>query len=325
MSTPTKTLLITGATGRQGSGVIAALLSSPQSQSYTILAVTRDPSSPAAQALTVLSPGRRVRLLKGDLDDIPALFASAASASPTSSIWGVYSVQASAGRAVTESSETRQGTALVDAALAHGVSVFVYSSVDRGGDDASWENQTPVGHFRTKYQVEHHLRRQAAAAVEKTGTTMRWTILRPVAFMDNLAPTLQTRVFLAALRNHVPPTKKMQWVASSDVGHYAAMAFASPGEWHGRAVGIAGDELTMEELSRVFERAVGRPERGTYWVLGSVLTAVVREMGLMIGWFASDGYKADVAARRAEYPGLMDLEGYLRGNGEWQAVAVGPR
>ncbi|OIW25954.1 NAD(P)-binding protein [Coniochaeta ligniaria NRRL 30616] len=312
-TTPTtqKTILVTGATGRQGSGVITALLSSQTP--YTILALTRNPSSPAAQHLATLSPS--LHLIQGNLSDIPALFAAATAAS--SPIWGVYSVQVSMGPGVTEESEVAQGTGLIDAAVAHGVRYFVYSSVDRGGDDASWETQTPIPHFRSKHRIEHHLR--AATQPDTKGAGMAWTVLRPVAFMDNLKPGFETSVFLAALRKQLPRNKKVQWVASADIGRFAAMAFDQPEEWQGRAVGLAGDELTMEELSAVFERATGRPARVAYEVFGSLLTTLVRELGLMIGWFASDGYGADVQARRGEYPALMDLEAYLRGNKEWQA------
>ncbi|KAH8906197.1 NmrA family protein-like protein [Coniochaeta sp. PMI_546] len=317
---PPKTILVIGATGRQGSGVITALLASPTP--YTILALTRTPTSEAAQRLALLSP--TIHLVQGDLNDIPSLWTAASLLSPTP-IWGVYSVQVSLGKNVTEASEVIQGTALIDTALSHGVRTFIYSSVDRGGDRASWANETPIPHFRSKYRIEHHLR-----SVTTTTTSvpppcphppMAWTILRPVAFMDNLQPGFETSIFLSALRNRLPASKKVQWVASSDVGRYAAMAFDRPDEWDGRAVGLAGDELTMDELSEVFERATGRPAPVANWVFGYVLTALVRELGLMIGWFARDGYGADVAARRGEYPALMDLETYLRGNKEWQAVA----
>jgi uncharacterized protein YbjT (DUF2867 family) len=340
MSSPAKkTILVTGATGRQGSGVITALLSSPQCESYIILAVTRSPASAAAQKLATLSSS--IHLVQGDLNDIPALFSSALSLSPTHKIWGVFSVQVSMGPGVTEASEIRQGSALIDASIEHGVRMFAYSSVERGGDAASWDNETPVSHFRSKHRVERHLRsatteqqqQQHSSSDSETmggvgkgkgkGRDMMWTVLRPVAFMDNLRPgTFETGVFLAALRNKMPPGKRLQWIASSDVGPYAALAFDRPEEWDGRAVGLAGDELTMDELGRVFEEAVGRPAPVAYWLFGSVLTALVREMGLMIGWFATDGYRADVKARRAEYPALMDLGAYLRGNTEWQAVAA---
>lgn len=328
--TPNKTILVTGATGWQGSGVVTALLASPQSTRYTILAATRDPTSAAAQHLARLSSS--IILVRGDLDNCASLFASAVAASPGGGdgggppVWGVYSVQVSRGRGVTEASETAQGRALVDAAVAHGVCMFVYGSVDRGGDDASWGAGTPVAHFRAKHAVELHLRAAGAAAATGgggDGASMMWAVLRPVAFMENLRPgSLETRVFLAALRNVVPRDKKLQWVAARDVGPFAALAFDSPEEWHGRAVGLAGDELTLDEMDAVFERAAGRPAPTAHWFFGSVLTALVREMALMIGWFASDGYRADVRARRAEYPPLMDLEAYLRENKEWQAVAA---
>jgi nucleoside-diphosphate-sugar epimerase len=66
---------------------------------------------------------------------------------------------------------------MVDGALAAGVKFFVYTSVERGGNDKSYDNPTNVPHFISKHNIEHHL-------VENAGDKMQWTILRPVAFMD---------------------------------------------------------------------------------------------------------------------------------------------
>lgn len=38
----------------------------------------------------------------------------------------------------------------------------------------------------------------------------------------------------------------------------AALAFANPDKWIGRATEIAGDELTMTEIAETFGRAIGR-------------------------------------------------------------------
>jgi hypothetical protein len=73
--------------------------------------------------------------------------------------------------------EEAQGRALVDEAVANGVEWFVYSSVDRGGDEKSWDNPTPIPHFISKHNIELYLR-------EKAGDKMMWSILRPTAFMD---------------------------------------------------------------------------------------------------------------------------------------------
>jgi uncharacterized protein YbjT (DUF2867 family) len=88
----------------------------------------------------------------------------------------------SQGKGASPKLEEAQGKALVDSAVANDLKYFVYSSVERGGDERSWENPTPVPHFASKHNVELHLREKAKA------TKMNWTILRPVAFMDVCSP-----------------------------------------------------------------------------------------------------------------------------------------
>ena len=94
-----KAILVTGATGKQGGALIAALLS--HNAPFTILAVTRNPESPSAQKLAAKSP--RIKLVKGNLDDLPALFGAAKAISPQ--IWGVFSVQTMMGDGATVETE----------------------------------------------------------------------------------------------------------------------------------------------------------------------------------------------------------------------------
>ncbi|KAI1799149.1 NAD(P)-binding protein [Daldinia bambusicola] len=300
----TKVLLITGATGKQGGAVINALLNQVTSK-FTILAITRDVNSISAKSLAQKSPS--IKLVQGNLDDVPSLFQEARKIHPQP-IWGVYSVQISMGKGVTLESEVRQGKSLIDESIKAGVKHFVYSSVERGGDEESWDNPTPIPHFQSKHRIERHLR--DATGPGKAGANMGWTILRPVAFMDNLAPGFPTKVFMAALHNHLG-NKRMQWIATSDIGAFAAKAFADPERWNRRAVGLAGDELSWEQLNASFAKATGFPVPVSYWFFGSALTYMVTEMGLMIGWFASDGYKADVTARRKDRPELLTMEEWL--------------
>lgn len=81
-------LLITGATGNQGSAVINALLA--QELDVEILAVTRNPHSSAARRLTQKSP--KIKLIQGDLDHPAQIFENAKKAA-TLPISGVFSVQ----------------------------------------------------------------------------------------------------------------------------------------------------------------------------------------------------------------------------------------
>ncbi|KAI1122542.1 hypothetical protein F5Y10DRAFT_281619 [Nemania abortiva] len=299
-----KVILVTGATGKQGSAVVDALLDQ-KGKDFTIFAVTRDITTSAAKKLA--SKSYLIKLIEGDLDEVPSLFEQAQKWAGAP-IWGVYSVQVSMGKGVTCEGEVRQGKALIDESIKAGVKHFVYSSVERGGDEAAWDNPTPIPHFQTKYDIEHHLR--DATTPGKAGENMGWTILRPVAFMDNLIPGFPTKVFITALQNWLG-NKPMQWVATRDIGVFAAKAFANPREWNHRAVGLAGDELNLNQMSQAFKSVTGEPAPVTYSVFGSALTFMVPELRTMIGWFSSDGYHADIKRRRVDHPQMLSFIEWL--------------
>lgn len=303
-----KALLVTGATGKQGGSVINAILNLPNASEYIILAVTRDANSGGAQKLAAKSPS--IKLVEGNLDDAATLFKNAEKA-VNQPIWGVYSVQISMGKGVTFEGEVKQGCDLVDESVKHGVEHFVYSSVERGGNEKSWENPTPIPHFQTKQLVEVHLRDHAGQ--------MGWTILRPVAFMDNLQPGFPTKVFMTAVHNTLGDSKPLQWVATSDIGVFAALAFTKPEEWNHKAIGLAGDELTVPGLNKAFENKTGHPLGTTYSFLGSALMWGVSEVGHMVGWFGSDGYKADIANLKKLHPELMDMETWIERESAFKA------
>ena len=309
MAASTKAILVTGATGKQGGSVLKQLASGPSSSQFTLLAVTRNADAASAKKITERHPG--VILVQGDLNDVPSLFQAAKTALKTAGkndkIWGVYSVQISQGHGATHDGEIKQGNDLIDESVKEGVKHFVYSSVDRGGNDKSFNVETPIPHFQTKYVIEKHLLERAG----KKGETMGWTILRPVAFMDNLAPGMPTKVFLAAMRDTMKD-KPNQWVSVEDIGTFAAKAFRDPSKWNARAEGLAGDELTFEELSGCFERVTGSPAPATYGFLGGFLMYMVTEVKLMVTWFATDGYGIDIQALRKEEPELCNFERWLR-------------
>ena len=108
-----KTVLITGATGRQGGAVIRHMLP----KGWRLRALTRQCSSYAAERLA----GQGVELVRGDLED-PASLECA-----TLGVYGVFSVQDF--WAVGAKREVQQGKNLAEAAKKAGVEYFVYSSV----------------------------------------------------------------------------------------------------------------------------------------------------------------------------------------------------
>jgi hypothetical protein len=111
--------------------------------------------------------------------------------------------------------------------------------------------------------------------------------------MDNLAPGFPTQVFMAALRDTLGD-KPLQWVATADIGVF-----------------LAGDELNPAQISEVFKEKTGSGLDGTFGFLGSFLKYMVTELGVMIGWFGEEGYKADIPALKKKHPGLMDMKTWI--------------
>jgi uncharacterized protein YbjT (DUF2867 family) len=81
-------ILVTGATGKQGGSVIQNLLK--RKSPFQILAVTRNTKSSSAQKLAQKSS--RITIIEGNLDD-PAVIFKKVKEQTSTPVWGVYSVQ----------------------------------------------------------------------------------------------------------------------------------------------------------------------------------------------------------------------------------------
>lgn len=201
-------------------------------------------------------------------------------------------------------SERRQGIALIDESIKQGVKFFVYSSVDRGGEKKSFNNPTPVPHFIYKHEIEQHLMKRSK------DTGMNWAILRPVAFFENLTPDYLGRAFTTAWQMTLKE-KPLQLVATSDIGFFAAEAFMRPEEFKGKALSLAGDELTFDQMAQVFERLTGRKVPMAFRLPVWAMMAAVKELGYMFKWFHDEGYGAEIAELRRINPDLKDFARWL--------------
>ncbi len=286
MPTTEKAVLVAGATGRQGGAVIRHLLP----KGWKVRALTRDPRSAAARALT----GRGVEVVQGDLED-PISIERA-----VRGVHGVYSVQDF--WAVGAKREVQQGKTLAEAARKAGVEHFVYSSV--GGA----ERNSGIDHWESKWAVEEHIRKLGLPA----------TILRPVAFMENYyVDQVEIGILKGTLRDPIRADKPYQTIATDDIGAFAALAFEIPNEFVGVALEIAGSELTNPQAAQVFSRVLGRPVAFRRLPLPIVRLVLGREFYQMFRWFNADGFRADIAGLRRQYPSvhLQTLEEWLRAEG----------
>ncbi len=272
-----RVILVTGATGHQGGAALRKL----RERGFPVRALTRNPDDEQARSLA----GHGTEVVRGDLDD-PASLARA-----LDGVYGVYSVQSStAGPEV----EIRQGMALVDAAQRARISHFVYSSV------GSADRRTGIPHFDSKYRIEEHIR----------GTGLRYTIFRPVFFMENWLGMRQW-IEQGQLALPLSPDTRLQMIAVDDIGAFVAMAFEKPGHWQGRAVDIAGDELSLTEIAERLGRVVGREVVYQQAPWEEWEESQGAEMTKMWRWFEDVGYNVDISALRQEYSALMGFDRWL--------------
>ncbi|KZM25035.1 uncharacterized protein EKO05_0003216 [Ascochyta rabiei] len=300
-----KALLITSATGKQGTATITALLKADAD--FEILALTRNAQSASAQKLQAKSS--KIKLITGHLDDVDDVFRKVKQATELP-IWGVFRVQVAIGGGATPQTEEKQGKALIDAAIKHGIKHFVYSSVDRGGSKSD-TNATTVPHFASKYRVEQYL-------FEKTRNgEMDWVILRPVAFYENLVPGFLGKVFATSWYS-ILKDKPLQLVATSDIGFFAAEAFTKPEEYKSQKLSLAGEELTYTQFKTIFAETTGQSLPTTFRFVAGAINMMVKDLGLMFKWFNDVGYGADISKVRQINPALKGFETWLKEDSQFK-------
>jgi uncharacterized protein YbjT (DUF2867 family) len=281
-----KTLLITGATGRQGGAAIRHLLP----KGWKLRALTRNSRSGAAQDLA----RQGIEVVEGDLEDAASLERAARA------VYGIYSVQDF--WSVGAKREVLQGKNLAEAAKRAGAEHFVYSSV--GGA----ERNSGIDHWDSKWEIEKHIRKLGLPA----------TVLRPVAFMENYyVDQVEIGILKGKLIDPVRADKPYQTIATDDVGGFVALAFERPKEFMGVELEIAGSELTNLQAAEVFSRVLGKPVRFKKLPMLAVRLFLGKEFYQMFRWFNEAGFKADIPELRRRYPDvrLQTLEEWLRNEG----------
>lgn len=281
------TVVVAGATGKQGGAVVKQLLA----RGHEVRAITRDVASAKAKALAATG----VSLVRASLEDTGALVKALDGATSLFAMTTPFEAGAQA--------ETRQGISSADAAKAAGVHL-VFTSV------ANADRKTGVPHFDSKYAVEEH--------IAKIG--VRASILAPAYFMENLyfgKEQLAKNIYAMAL----PSTTKLAQVAVEDIGAVAVRVLENPARFVDKRFDLAGDELSGNDVIAILSRITGRP-----FIYFQVPLDVIRQrMGddgaKMNEWFARVGYTVDRAALRREFPDVVfqDFESWARAQ-DWNAL-----
>ncbi|KAH7366767.1 hypothetical protein B0T11DRAFT_274057 [Plectosphaerella cucumerina] len=280
------TILVVGATGQQGGGVINALLSHGNTD-LVIRALTRNPSSAAAK--TVLARG--VQPVKGDLLDRPSLLAA------LTGVDQAYLVTDFRGPDDVEG-ELKQGRLFIDTAKEAGVSHIVFSSV--AGADIS----QPVEHFYTKFKLEEYLRASGHA----------WTVVRPVGFMEVIPPPGIGRAFFLGAMASLMGNTKQKYVACDDIGKTVAKALLHPAEFNHKTITIAGQVADVDELQAALEKGEGTAGWGRVWMpRWLVIRLTPYHYRQMFDWLYYENCQpGSVDETKSIVPDVMDIETWAR-------------
>jgi len=262
-----KTVVITGATGKQGGAVARSLAG----QGFQIKAMTRKPQGDAVRALVQLG----AEIVQGDLDDAESLKRVLEGA------WGAFAVQNTWEAGVEREEEQGKRFALI--AREKGVQHFVYSSV------GSAHRRTGIPHFENKWRVEETVRGLSFPS---------HVILRPVFFMENL--TSPWFLHGDKLITSLEADTMLQMIAVEDIGRFGAQAFTRAEELNGRDIDLAGDAATMPQAAAILSEAFGRRIEFVRIPIDEVRKNS-QDFALMLEWFDRVGYDADVPGLEREF------------------------
>lgn len=283
-----KTILVTGATGRQGGAVVQHLVRN----NFTVKAFSRTPDSISAQIL--ISKG--VEVVKGDMSNLQSLIAVMKGCDGVFSIQNYFECGAE--------KEVEFGKNLANAAKQSNISHFIYNSV------CNADSSTGVPHFETKNKIEQHIK----------SIGLPYTILRPVKFMENYyIPQVFKGILGGKLFDSIKPGKKHQIIALDDIGKYVADAFANPEKYLAKTIEIAGDELTNEEVAATMTEVLGIKVKFKRLPLFVVKMVMDKELYLMFRWFNEKGFTANITETKKLFSSVKvtTLKEFLL-NENWQ-------
>jgi uncharacterized protein YbjT (DUF2867 family) len=258
-----KIIVVLGATGAQGGGLVRAILADPAG-GFAARAITRDVNSDKARELARLG----AEVVAADVDDEKSLeraFHGAYGAFCVTFFWVHFSAE----------KEMAEVAAIARAAKAASLKHVVWSTLE---DTRKWvplgDNRMPTLHG--KYKVPH-FDGKGASNQYFIDAGVPTTFLLTSFYWDNfiyfgMGPKKGADGKLAI--TFPMGDKKLPGIAAEDIGRSAYGIFKRGNEFIDKTVGIAGEHLTGPQMAAAFSKALGKEV-----VYNSVPPEVYRSFG----------------------------------------------
>ena len=241
-----KLIVVVGSTGAQGGGLVQAILNDPERE-YNVRAITRDVNSTKAKELA----RQGAEVVAADVDDVESLKKAFYGA------YGVYCVTFYWNH-MSPDKELAQAKAMAEASKFVGAKHVIWSTLD---DTRKWiplsDNRMPT--LMGKYKVPH-FDAKGEANQFFTNLGLPVTLFHTVFYWDNFiyfglgpkkAPDGKLTITLPM------GDKKLPGIAAEDIGKCALGIFKAGQKYIGKSVGIAGENLTIEQMADAFTRVLG--------------------------------------------------------------------
>lgn len=114
--------------------------------------------------------------------------------------------------------------------------------------------------------------------------------------MENFTSDVMWKAVATLLKNALSSNRPLQLVSTQDIGAIASLALEvcfntyvinsyvivqNPTQYAGKAISLAGDELTFEQMNTLFKNILGKPIPTTYGFVGSLMLKMLKDLRLM--------------------------------------------
>ena len=288
-----ETILVTGATGAEGGGVVRHLLKAGK---FNVRCLTRNPESEKARALQT----EGAEIVRGDLDKPESL------ASAMKDCYGVFGITNFWDHFEKESFH---GKNLIDAVKESGIRHFVFSTLPYAHKLSEWKLEVPP--FDLKARMEDYARSL------KLPATYAHVAFYYENFLNFFSPKLQEDG--SFMFGFPQGETSLAAVAVDDIGAVIAMIFHRPGEFLDKTVGIVGDDLPCSQYAEIMSRVLGKKIIYRY---------IPREVFAKLGFLGAEDLanifeynrlfipnrQADLEQSLSLYPDLKRFESWVEAN-----------
>merc|ERR1712232_188507 len=170
---------------------------------------------------------------------------------------------------------------------------------------------------------EMHSKADIEVYMEKElgGTSTTWSVLKPVAFLENLDDEKNGNPLKkGSLKMLTKPKCSLKYIAAADIGKGSAELLMKPAIYSGKKVDAATCEYNGPELAEILSKVSGTPCKYSISVPRFVLWLFVKNLYHLVTWFEKDGYKkTDIEAFRQIVPDYLDAEAWFAAKGSWSS------